>query len=227
MYADFKAILKPKRESNFNPEGSYTKEINQHIPSGFCMYRKLAYGNAENPLKLYRGKHCVEVFYDYVENEAKRFYHMFPEKTIKPLTLEDWREFNQVRKCHICFKEFHELNPKVSDHCHYTGLYRGPVHSKCNLRYKIPSFISIVFHNLSGYDAHLFIRELGKKFNTGKIGVIAEKKGKYISFHVDVMVNWYEDEWGKIKENKVRFINKIRFMVSSLDSLMKNLVTDG
>ena len=44
----------------------------------------------------------------------------------------------------------------------------------CNLAYKIPSYIPIVFHNLSGYDAHLFIRELGKTFNTGKIGVIAE-----------------------------------------------------
>ena len=44
----------------------------------------------------------------------------------------------------------------------------------CHLRYKIPHYISIVFHNLSGYDAHLFIREFGKKFDTGKIGVIAE-----------------------------------------------------
>ena len=57
-----------------------------------------------------------------------------------------------------------------------TGRYRGRAHRSCNLRYKIPKYIPIVFHNLSRYDAHLFIRELGKKFSTGKIGVIAENK---------------------------------------------------
>ena len=61
----------------------------------------------------------------------------------------------------------------------------------CNLAYKIPSYIPIVFHNLSGYDAHLFIRELRNKFDTGKTGVIAENTEKYwyISFIVDVVVH--------------------------------------
>ena len=198
MYADFEAILKPIEGPSPNPEGPYTKEINQHIPSGFCVYSKFAYGEVENPLKLYRGEDCVEVFCDYVENEVKRLYHMFPEKPMKPLTSAQWREFNRARKCHICLKEFQELNPKVRDHYHYTGSYRGPAHRNCNLRYKIPSFIPIVFHNLSGYDAHLFIRELGKKFDIGKIGVIAENKEKYISFNVDVVVNEHVDELSKV-----------------------------
>ena len=37
--------------------------------------------------------------------------------------------------------------------------------------YKIPNFIPVIFHNLAGYDAHLFIRELAKY--TTDIGVIA------------------------------------------------------
>ena len=174
MYADFEAILKPIEQSNFNPDAAYTKEINQHISFGFCVYSKFVYGEVENPLKLYRGEDCVEVFCDYVVNEAKRLYHMFPEKPMEPLTRGQWREFNQAMSCHICFKEFKELNPKGRDHCHYTGKYQEPAHRMCNLRYKIPSHIPIVFHNLSRYDAHLFIRELGKKFDKGKIGVIAE-----------------------------------------------------
>ena len=219
MYSDFEAILKPMKESNFNPEASYTKEINQHIPSGFCVNSVFAYGEVENPLKLFIGGDCVEVFCNYIDNEVKRLYHMFPEKPVNRLTHEEWREFNRARKCHVCLKKFKEDNPKVRNHCHYTGQYRGPGHRNCNLRYKIPSYISIAFHNLSGYDAHLFIRELGKKFDKGKTGVIAENKEKYISFNVDV------DELDKVKEKQIqlRFIDSIRFMASSLDALSSDL----
>ena len=97
MYADFEGM----KESNFNPEASYTKEINQHIPSGFCMNSVFFYGEVENPLKLYRGEDYVEVFCNYIENEAKRLYHMFPEKPMKPLTSKQWKKFNRARKCHI------------------------------------------------------------------------------------------------------------------------------
>ena len=121
MYADFEAILKPTEKSNFDPDKPYTKEINQHIASGFCVNSVFSYGEVENPLKLYRGEDCVEVFCNYIENEAKRLYHMFPEKPNNCLTYEEWREFNKATKCDICFKEFQELNPKVRDHCHYTG----------------------------------------------------------------------------------------------------------
>ena len=107
-----------------------------------------------------------------------------------------------MRKCDICFKEFKEDNPKVRDHCHYTGSYRGSAHGNCNLRYKIPSYIPFVFHNFSGYNAHLIIRELGTKFDTGKIGVIAENKKKYISCYVNVMVDRYKDALVKLKTNK-------------------------
>ena len=154
---------------------------------------------------------------------------MFPEKPMKPLTREQWRKFNKATRCHICFKEFQELNPKVRDHCHHTGKYRGPAHRICNLRYKIPLYIPGVFHDLSRNYAHLFIRELGKKFDKGKIGVIAKNKEKYISFNTDVVVHEYVDDQVKIKEKKIqlRFFDSVRFMASSLDLLMNNLVKDG
>ena len=205
MYADFEAILKPIEAPEPNPKKSYTKVINQHVPSGFCVYSKFTYGKVENPLKLYGGKDCVKVFCDYLKNEAKRLYHMFPEKPMKPLTHEERRKYNRATKYHICFKEFQELNPKVRDHCHYTGQYR-PAHRSCNLAYKIPHYIPIVFHSLRGYDAHLFIGELGNRFNTGKIGVIAENNEKYISFTVDVVVDQYVDaSYGTPKAAKIRW----------------------
>ena len=100
---------------------------------------------------------------NHLKNEAKRFYHMSSDKPMKPLTNEQRKEYNKAKKCYICSKLFKEDDIKVRDHCHYTGEYRGPAHMSCNLRYKIPSYIPVMAHNLSGYDAHLFIRELGGK----------------------------------------------------------------
>ena len=45
----------------------------------------------------------------------------------------------------------------VHDHCHYTELYWGVTHNNCNLKYKVSNHILIVFNNLSGCNAYLFI----------------------------------------------------------------------
>ena len=94
MYADFEAILRPVHGPSPNPNAPYTKEINQHIPSDFCIYSKFAHGPVENPLKLYRGKDCVQVFCDYIKEEAKKLHHMFPEKPMEPLTSQEWKGYN-------------------------------------------------------------------------------------------------------------------------------------
>ena len=47
------------------------------------------------------------------------------------------------------------------DHDHLTGKYRGAAYKNCNLNYKIPKFIPVIFHNLTSYDADLFIKILG------------------------------------------------------------------
>ena len=115
----------------------------------------------------------------------------------------------------------------MRDHCHYTGRYRGPAHSLCNLRYRIPSYTVVVFHNLSGYDAHLFIKELGK--NSRDMEVIEKNKEDYISFSVDVTVDKYIDKNGEEKEKLIElsFIDSFKFKSSSLDSLTKTLVSSG
>ena len=46
----------------------------------------------------------------------------------------------------------------------------------------------ILIHYLTGYDAHLFINVLGKKFNKADIKVIAENKEKCISFNVKINI---------------------------------------
>ena len=53
---------------------------------------------------------------------------------------------------------------KVRDHCHYTGEYRGAVHSICNLKYSIPKKSPIVFHSRSNDDYHFIMKKLAEEF---------------------------------------------------------------
>ena len=78
-----------------------------------------------------------------------------------------------------------------------------------------------------GYDAHLFIKELGAK--SKDIGVIAKNKEDYITFSVNVVVDRYTDKNGNERDKFIerRFIDSFKFMASSSDSLTNNLVCRG
>ena len=128
---------------------------------------------------------------------------------------EDWREYFKKTKCAICNKTLEGIT--VKDHDHLTGKFRGAAHRQCNLKYQLPKFVPVVFHNLSGYDAHLFIKQLGK--TEGNINCIPNNEEKYISFSKSMYIDG--DKW----ENKmeIRYIDSFKFMASSIDSLSKNL----
>ena len=72
---------------------------------------------------------------------------------------------------------------KVRDHCHYTGKYRGAAHNVCNLRYKTPKEIPVVFHNGSAYDYHFITKYLANKFE-GQYECLGENTEKHITFSV-------------------------------------------
>ena len=224
IYADFESILNPI-EDGPEPKGLFTKIINHHIPSGFCFYSKFAYGEVKGPLMIYQGKDCMSTFCKLIKREAKRLYDMFPEKPMEPLTSSENRNYGRLTKCHTCLKPFHTKHPKVRGHCHYTGKYRGPAHRICNLNYKIPHYIPVIFHNISGYDTHLFIQELGKEMN--ELGVITKNREDYITFLVDIPVNKYMDKDGikRCKNIQLRFIDSFKLMGSSLETLTNNLVS--
>ena len=61
------------------------------------------------------------------------------------------------------------------------------------------------------------------------MGVIAKNTEDYISFSIKVEVNKYVDKEGneRMKEMELRFIDSIKFMSSSLDSLVNNLARGG
>jgi len=79
-------------------------------------------------------------------------------------TEEGKRNYDKATKCDICgkdkFVEGDEKKRKVRDHCHLSNRFRGAAHAVCNRNYLIPKFIPVIFHNLSNYDAHLFIKKI-------------------------------------------------------------------
>ena len=147
-----------------------------------------------------------------------------------PLIKKEEENYNNQKICYICKKEFitsdtteHKKNHKVRDHCHYTGKYRGAAHNTCNLRYKIPKEIPIIFHDGSTYDYHFIIRELVKEFE-GNFECLGENTEKYITFSVPIKKR-IENKDMEINY-KIKFIDSFRFMATSLSKLVDNL-TEG
>ena len=67
------------------------------------------------------------------------------------MTIEDEENYQNSIDCWICNGNIIKNKDKVRDQCHITGKYRGPAHSQCNLKLKIPKKLSIIFHDLEGY----------------------------------------------------------------------------
>ena len=175
MYYDLEALLPHTEERAPNDlKNPYTIRIIKHVPCGWTVRFKFAYGEVADPEVSYRGKDCIKALYEHLTKDASRLYHMFPEKPMDPLSVKEQIAYMKSTRCHICFKKFNSKNPKVRDHCHYTGLYRGPAHRNCNLMFRIPSYIPVIAHNSAGYDTHLFVKELAKHFDD--IGVVAKKQ---------------------------------------------------
>ena len=84
-----------------------------------------------------------------------------------------------------------------------------------------------MFHNLSGYDSHLFIKNLG--FSQGNIDCIPNNEERYISFTKRIHVGSYTSKKGETKplHHQIRFIDSFKFMAASLDSLVNNLPKDA
>ena len=74
-------------------------------------------------------------------------------------TDKDKEDFKNDTMCCICDGVL--SIKRARDHCHITEKYRGATHPSCNLKFKIQNKISLVFHNLKGYDSHLIMQISG------------------------------------------------------------------
>ena len=225
IYADLECLLNVYCQNN--PELSSTTKINQHVPSGYSIYTNCSFDKANNKLSYYRGEGCMKRFCKDLKDQATKITD-FKKKTMIPLTKEEEEDNdNKENTCYICKNDFNNdttesssSERKVRDHCHFTGKYRGAAHNTCNLRYKVPKNIPVIFHNGSTYDYHFIIKELASEFD-GNFECLGENTEKYITFFVPIKK--------KINNKnidityKIKFIDSFRFMATSLLKLVDNL----
>ena len=220
--ADVERLLEKMSTCQNNPNKSSTTKISKHTPSGYSLFTHCSFDESKNKLNDYRGDDCMKKFCEDLREHATKIIN-YERKKMIPLTTKEEIYHNKQKVCYICKKEFNnndKKQQKVRDHCHYTGKYRGAAHNICNLRYKVPKEIPVVFHNGSTYDYHFIIKELVKEFN-GNIECLGKNTEKYITFSVPLKK--------KIKNKnieityKIKFIDSYRFMSSSLSKLVDNL----
>ena len=222
VYADLECLLEKIITCQNNPNESSTAEINKHTPSGYSLFTHCSFDKSKNKLNHYKGKDCMKKFCIDLREHATKIIN-YEKKKMTPLTTKEKIHYNEQEICYICKKEVDnndKKNYKVRDHCHYTGKYRGAAHNICNLRYKIPKEIPVVFHNGSTDDYHFIIKELVKE-SDGNFECLGENTEKYITFSAPIKK---KIENKNIETTyKIKFIDIYRFMSMPLSKLIDNL----
>lgn len=217
VYADVESILKPPSEQPFcKTDKSIAYQEHEVFSIG---YYELNVGYRSN-----RGPNCIDWFVREMARLARNADDYFNHNQ-EPLqmSMEDEVLFGWAEECHICQKTFLEGQTRVRDHCHRTGKFRGAAHQACNVVYQEARYIPIVFHNLSNYDSHFLIRAFANNIE-GDISVIPKNDQVYISFSKTVTSAHGKGHTSFIR---LRFIDSLRFMTSSLDHLSSLLPSEN
>ena len=93
---------------------------------------------------------------------------------------EEEEQFLSSNISWICEKLINDGDEKVKGHCHISGNFRGSAPRNCNINLQLTEKVPAIFHNLSGYDSHLFFCKL-HKFDV-KVDVIPNRLEKHMEF---------------------------------------------
>ena len=207
IYCDLESLLPKVDSCDRDPDRSSTTIVERHVPCGFC-YRVVSTNEKySKPAVLYRGPDAVGKLLKALQKEEcdilKKLKHVEPMK-LRP---EDEVSFKNATLCHICQKPLGADRVRDHDHLKQGFNYRGAAHNACNLNYKQPSYIPVIFQNLKNYLLMSGISE----FQPRRISCIPNNMEKYISFSI----------------GSLRFIDSLQFLNSSLDKLVANLAKEG
>ena len=226
---------------SFNPEFSrskiYTAESERdmkHIYQRFMndlTELRIHCTNNSNLKKMYTRLDRIKFMESYVESDdcllcSRNFDEVFNEyeekkkKTTKKKKLADGVEVQEEEK------EVKKVHRKVLHHDHNTGEIKGYVCHSCNMNETKSHTISICFHNLP-FDLLVILKSFAfNKFDgydmRNSFNILAKSSQKYSS--LTVKTNLVKGE-KKIRLYPLKFIDSYAFMRSSLDKIIKTMVS--
>ncbi|KAL4082979.1 hypothetical protein QTP88_028325 [Uroleucon formosanum] len=198
IYADFEALLEKKKNQK---KGKNTTIFQEHKPMSFGlkvvasedvpMHLLDKFDISTTPI-IFRGcktqEEVAKKFIEEVTELTRKIEKLL--KTNEPIIMrkEDWCKHRATLKCDFCKCDI-RWGEKVRDHCHLSGKFRYTLCNKCNLDLQQPNFVPCFLHNLTNYDAHFIITELG--YDSKTISVIPNSEEKFISFSKDICLKAY------------------------------------
>jgi len=218
--ADFEALLIKTDEK----KGENTTIIQKHHPMSYGFIVKAAENVPLELLKqfdiptdpiIYRGskskQDVAKHFIESVVSVSKKIEKLLATNIPLNMTDEDTTRHTSCFKCNLCKCDVNN-HTRIHDRDHLTGKFRQTLCNKCNLSLKQPKYIPVFLHNLSNYDAHFIVTELG--YDPQTINVIPNSEEKFVSFSKNISRNF-----------TIRLVDTFRFMATSLSTLATNLIT--
>ena len=208
VYADFESISEPHHQQLGNKTRKLIKQkaaaVGAYIHSDYPDLLKGYYWSR-------RTEDVVDVFCGFLVSLNNTFYKLLQTNIPLEMTEADERNFRAAADCYYC--DGNLGGDRVRDHDHFTGKYRGPAHNQCNLNARKVNFVPVFFHNLSHYDAHLFIKQLLNKLTPKQkqyFKVLPKTSEEYISFQFGC----------------IRFLDSYRFLQGGLDAVTKSMADE-
>ena len=126
-----------EQKANLNLEYSEDTKILELNQSGLSMSTISSFKSIENKHDVHRVRDCVKTFCESLREIAMKIIDF---KKIKSLTNEQWKSYENAKKCYICKEKFEDKSVKdkkyrsVKEIVIIQGEYRGAEHSICNLK---------------------------------------------------------------------------------------------
>ena len=212
VYADFECLVPP-----INKQGAsvlHSVEYQHHEPYSIGLKLISRVPQLQNvDYQCYTGLGCTEWFLKQLIALEELCKAVFMDNKRMVFTEDDRERHENATECHICHHPFGGIPifSKVRDHNHYTGIYRGAAHWRCNILMRKSYKVPVIFHNFRGYDSHLVVQALGK-FKDRKIRVLGQTIEKYLTI-----------SWG----DHIVFKDSLQFLNLSLENLVGNLLKSG
>jgi len=246
LVADFEAFLTPTTGD------TPSRIVNEHTPSGFCVYRVSDITEYNREPFVYSGPDVMNNFYDHIMSESEAISEILDRDCdMLPLTDDEQIKYDATETCPYNDCQFDPItNPKVRHHNHITGRFISAACNNCNLQLKMKKksgwkkhndddddeydeddateqyvssyFLPIIFHNGRNYDYNFVIKHFQRKYAEH----IDPKTGN-ITINDIKVIPLNSQKYLMFEVGRLRFLDSFQFLSTSLSSLTDMLLKSG